>query len=221
MQFVYSHPQQQNASHTEQQCQAASPRWTFGHFQSHKQKVRSDLFTIMYNWLMFNSFSGWFVSALSTQLSPGPGHKILVWGGEEQQSLLTQPWEVLESREPEGDMAESFPEHGDYKPYKSLLLFTWGQRTLRHGSWSQQKQWCCELLHPNASFPPPPDPKAIEGEERRKQREDHKTINPDPFVALRQHSKQCPIPHLTPVPQIWGGLCHPCDSETPIPTCQH
>lgn len=80
----------------------ASWRWTFDLFiniKFHKQKIISVWFTFMCNWLLFSSFLGSLVWALSkwalwAWLSPGPGQESSRW---EWWSLLIQPWEVLET----------------------------------------------------------------------------------------------------------------------------
>lgn len=130
MQFVFSHPQQQKASRTEQQCQVASRRWTTGHFQFHKQEVISDWFTFTCNWLMFNSpprSLGWvlFKQVLTVGLSPGLGHKPPA-GGENGGASWLSHRKSLKAGDLKGDTDKSFPKHRDYKPHKSPLLLLGG-----------------------------------------------------------------------------------------------
>lgn len=83
---------------------------------------------------------------------------------------------------------------------------------------SQQKQWWCELLHPNPSFLllSSTCSQSQQREERRKQRKHQKSRNPDPSVTLCQHNEQLPQGISHTCTSDLGGLCHLCSSQTPF-----
>lgn len=137
----------------------------------------------------------------------GQGTNPPVWRGE-RRSLPAQPWEVLDSRGLEGGMDDFFPKHGDYKPHKSLLLLTWGQSTLRDGSWSQQKHWWCELLPPNPSFLLLSSTSWSQNHQRRVESKG-RTTNPENLTPLLPRANRVsgsPNSPPTPLPRIWGGV---------------
>lgn len=102
------------------------------------------------------------------------------------------------------------PKHREYKPHKSLFLLTWGQRTLRDGSWSQQKPWWCELLPPNPSFLLLPSTSWSQSHQSRGESKG-RTTKPENLTPVSPCARvsSTPNPPPTPLPRIWGGSPSP------------